>query len=40
MSMLNFYVNRAGKTLPDRRRQTLDQAKAELRKLFPRELGR
>ena len=40
MSMPNFYVNRAGKTLPDRRRQTLDQTKAELRKLFPRELGR
>ena len=40
MSMLTFYVNRAGKTLPDQRRQTLDQAKAELRKLFHREPGR
>ena len=37
MSMLTFYINRAGKTLPDQRRQTLDQAKAELRKLFHRE---
>ena len=40
MSMLTFYVNRAGKTLPDQRRQTLDQAKAELRQLFHREPGR
>ena len=40
MSMLNFYINRAGKSLPDQRRQTLDQAKAELRKLFHPELGR
>lgn len=34
MSMLTFYVNRAGDTLPDDRRRTLDQAKDELRKLF------
>ena len=34
MSMLTFYVNRAGDTLPDERRRTLDQAKDELRKLF------
>ena len=40
MSMLIFYINRAGRTLPDQRRQTLDQAKAELRKLFHREPGR
>ena len=40
MSMLNFYINRPGKTLPDQRRQTLHQAKAELRKLFHREPGR
>ncbi len=40
MSMLNFYINRAGKALPDQRRQTLDQAKAELRRLFHREPGR
>lgn len=34
MSMLNFYVNRAGKNLSARERKTLEQAKAELRKLF------
>lgn len=34
MSMLTFYVNRAGDTLPDERRRVLDQAKDELRKLF------
>ena len=34
MSMLTFYVNRAGDALPDDRRRTLDQAKDELRKLF------
>jgi Protein of unknown function (DUF3175) len=36
MSMLTFYVNRAGRSLPDERRRVLDQAKAELRKLFGR----
>ncbi len=34
MSMLNFYINRAGKNLPLSRRKVLDQAKEELRKLF------
>jgi hypothetical protein len=34
MSMLNFYINRAGKNLPAARRRTLEKAKAELRKLF------
>jgi len=34
MSMLNFYVNRAGRNLPERRRRTLEQAKVELRRLF------
>ena len=34
MSMLNFYINRAGKNLPDERRKTLEQAKIELRKAF------
>jgi hypothetical protein len=34
MSMLNFYINRAGKGLPDERRRVLDQAKAELRTLY------
>lgn len=34
MSMLNFYINRAGKHLPPEQKQTLEAAKAELRKLF------
>lgn len=37
MSMLNFYMNRAGTNLPAQRRKILDQAKMELRKLFGRE---
>ena len=36
MSMLNFYVNRAGRNLPVRQRQILNRAKAELRELFGR----
>jgi Protein of unknown function (DUF3175) len=36
MSMLNFYINRAGKNLSESRRQTLDRAKDELRKAFGR----
>ena len=34
MSMLNFYINRAGKTLPASRKRLLDRAKPELRRLF------
>ena len=34
MSMLNFYINRAGKTLPDERRRVLNDAKEELRRLY------
>ncbi|HMK87928.1 MAG TPA: DUF3175 domain-containing protein [Steroidobacteraceae bacterium] len=34
MSMLNFYINRAGRHLPDSRRRVLEQAKTELRALF------
>jgi hypothetical protein len=34
MSMLNFYINRAGRNLSDERKKTLEQAKIELRKLF------
>ena len=34
MSMLNFYINRAGKNLKPKRKQILEQAKIELRKLF------
>jgi putative cell wall-binding protein len=34
MSMLNFYINRGGKNLPEKQRQILDQAKDELKKLY------
>ena len=34
MSMLNFYINRAGKNLPPERKKILNQAKEELRRLF------
>jgi len=34
MSMLNFYINRAGKNLPVRRKKVLTQAKEELRRLY------
>ena len=34
MSMLNFYINRAGRNLAPRRRKILEQAKIELRKLY------
>lgn len=34
MSMLNFYINRAGRQLPPDRRACLDAAKEELRALF------
>jgi hypothetical protein len=36
MSMLNFYINRAGKNLPVRQKNTLEKAKNELRELFDR----
>src|SRR3954465_3610018 len=36
MSMLNFYINRAGKDLPQRRRAVLERAKDELRAQFHR----
>ena len=36
MSMLNFYINRAGKNLPKTRRATLERAKRELRIAFGR----
>ena len=36
MSMLNFYINRAGKNLKTERKKILEQAKIELRKLFPK----
>lgn len=34
MSMLNFYINRAGTNLPVGRLKILEQTKVELRKLF------
>jgi hypothetical protein len=36
MSMLTFYINRAGSNLPDDRRAVLEEAKNELRKAFGR----
>jgi len=36
MSMLNFYINRAGKTLSLRRKHILERAKDALRKMFGR----
>jgi uncharacterized protein DUF3175 len=36
MSMLNFYINRAGRSLPETHRDVLERAKGELRKLFAR----
>jgi len=36
MSMLNFYINRAGKNLKPSRRKILEQAKVELQKAFNR----
>ncbi len=36
MSMLTFYINRAGKSLPPSRRRILDKAKDELRQLYHR----
>ncbi len=37
MSMLNFYINRAGKNLDKNQKKILEQAKIELRKLFGRK---
>lgn len=36
MSMLTFYVNRAGKNLPEAQKLVLERAKDELRKQFGR----
>jgi hypothetical protein len=36
MSMLNFYVNRAGKNLPKKQKRVLERAKDELRDVFGR----
>jgi Protein of unknown function (DUF3175) len=37
LSMLTFYINRAGKNLPAARRKTLERAKGELRRQFGRD---
>jgi hypothetical protein len=37
MSMLTFYINRAGKTLSKTRRRRLEAAKDELRELYGRK---
>jgi hypothetical protein len=34
MSMLNFYINRAGKNLPAKQKHVLERAKDELRDAF------
>jgi Protein of unknown function (DUF3175). len=36
MSMLNFYINRAGKNLPEKQKRILENAKQELRDVFGR----
>ena len=37
MSMLNFYINRAGKNLTKTQKKPLERAKNKLRKLYGRE---
>ena len=37
LSMLTFYINRAGKTLPKAQRDRLERAKGELKRRFGRE---
>jgi len=36
MSMLNFYINRAGKSLPKKQKHVLERAKDELQDIFGR----
>jgi hypothetical protein len=36
MSMLNFYINRAGTNLPQKQKRVLEDAKGELRDVFGR----
>lgn len=37
LSMLVFYINRAGRNLPQSRKKILERAKGELRKLFGKD---
>lgn len=39
MSMLNFYINRAGKNLPAKKKKTLTKAKDQLKALHNRKTG-
>jgi len=39
MSMLNFYINRAGKHLTAKEKKPLEETKDELRKLYGKEVG-
>ena len=38
MSMLNFYINRAGRSLDPEQKKILEEAKGELRKIFGHKL--
>ncbi len=40
MSMLTFYINRAGKKLPKQKRARLEAAKKELRRMYHRRTAR
>ena len=37
MSMMNFYINRAGSNLHEKQKKILEQAKEELRRLFGKD---
>ena len=37
MSMLNFYINRTGKNLPQKQKRVLERAKNKLRDVFGRD---
>jgi hypothetical protein len=37
MSMLNFYINRAGRKLPARQRARLERVKTQLREIYGRQ---
>jgi len=37
MSMLNFYINRAGRNLPETQKHVLERAKDELREAFSKK---
>ncbi|HEX4114206.1 MAG TPA: DUF3175 domain-containing protein [Stellaceae bacterium] len=38
MSMLTFYINRAGRNLPATRKRVLERSKVELRRLFEKSV--